>query len=136
VLAGKESPLIGLLAILGNGKEGFNLNHDIILKPGREFVKEAYHALEFFFRGFIKHIALAGFEPGFRDAEGKGNEMDNPVVDRFMPTFKLSDITIADEYTFGKFSLGKFEGFPGLANPVIDGHRINYSGKKLTKQGV
>jgi hypothetical protein len=31
------------LVFFGDGKEGFNLDHDIILKFGREFIKKTCH---------------------------------------------------------------------------------------------
>jgi hypothetical protein len=39
------------LLIPGGLEEGLDLNHCVILELGRQFVKEAYHPLEFFVRG-------------------------------------------------------------------------------------
>jgi hypothetical protein len=43
-------------------EKGLDLRHHVVLKLRRQFVKEAYHALEFFVRGLVKHLPLAGFE--------------------------------------------------------------------------
>jgi hypothetical protein len=122
--------------LLRNGKEGFDLNHDIILKSWRKFVKKAYHAPEFFIRGSVKHIPCAGFEPLSADPEGEGNEMDNPVVGPFMAAFEFGDIAVADTYGSGKPGLGESEGFPHLANPFIGGHGKSIAEKVSPDKGI
>jgi hypothetical protein len=55
------------LILFGGFEEGFDLYDDIILKLGRQFIKEAYHALEFFTGRLVKHLPRAVLEPCFTD---------------------------------------------------------------------
>jgi hypothetical protein len=70
------------------------------LKLGRQCAEQVRHPPQFFIGGLVKHIPRAGFEPVFADAEGEGNKMDNPVVDRFMAALQFGDIAVTDEVIY------------------------------------
>jgi hypothetical protein len=122
-------------AVFGGVEEGFDLGHHVILKLGWQFVEEAYHPLKFLVRGLVKHTALAGFEPGFADPEGEGNEAEYPVVGVLVAAFQFGDVAVADENGPGELGLGELEGLADFSNPLVDGHEVKHSGKGLTGQG-
>jgi hypothetical protein len=57
--------------------------------------------------------------------------VDNPVIHFPVITLQFSDIAITDENSPSKLYLGQFEGFSGLFDTFIDGHRVSATRGRL-----
>jgi hypothetical protein len=86
-----------------------------------KLLKNRYDFIDLFGGGIEEHRPLTGFQPDRIDPEGGTDQPDNPLVYRFIPKLKVSDIALGNAYLFRKDRLGKVQGMAKCNDPLMDG---------------
>jgi hypothetical protein len=116
--------------------EFFNLTQDIILKMGRQFLKNLYDAVKPGVGFLGKHIPLAGLEEGFVYPIDRNKELDHPGVYPPVPQFYFGVMPGGEEDSLAEFGLGQFQIQPDPLDTVIDSFRLFTGGNFILGHGL